>query len=127
MIERKTGAIVMTSSVNGLEPGMNYAHYVTAKHGVIGLARSLAIELAPHKIRVNAVAPAVIETPVFYTFLSDQQVKEVLPTFNAFHPLGRNGQPRDVAEAILFLASDDASWITGVALPVDGGVTAGRQ
>jgi NAD(P)-dependent dehydrogenase (short-subunit alcohol dehydrogenase family) len=64
--------------------------------------------------------------PVFNTFLSDQQVKEVLPTFNAFHPLGRNGQPRDVAEAILFLASDDASWITGVVLPVDGGVTAGR-
>ena len=84
------------------------------------------IELAPHKIRVTAVAPAVVETPVFNTFLSDQQVKEVLPTFNAFHPLGRNGQPRDVAEAILFLASDDASWITGVVLPVDGGVTAGR-
>jgi NAD(P)-dependent dehydrogenase (short-subunit alcohol dehydrogenase family) len=100
--------------------------YSAAKAGVHALARNLAIELAPHKIRVTAVAPAVVETPVFNTFLSDQQVKEVLPTFNAFHPLGRNGQPRDVAEAILFLASDDASWITGVVLPVDGGVTAGR-
>jgi NAD(P)-dependent dehydrogenase (short-subunit alcohol dehydrogenase family) len=91
------------------------------------LVRNLAIELAPHKIRVNAVAPAVIETPAFNTFLSDEQENDVLPTFNAFHPLGRNGQPRDVAEAILFLASDQASWITGVVLPVDGGVTAGRQ
>jgi NAD(P)-dependent dehydrogenase (short-subunit alcohol dehydrogenase family) len=54
-------------------------------------------------------------------------VKEILPTFNAFHPLGRNGQPADVAEAILFFASDQASWITGAVLPVDGGVTAGRQ
>ena len=53
--------------------------------------------------------------------------KETLPGFNAFHPLGRNGQPRDIADAILFLASDQASWITGVVLPVDGGVTAGRQ
>lgn len=59
--------------------------------------------------------------------LSDEQVKEVLPTFDAFHPLGRNGQPRDVAEAILFLAADQASWITGTVLPVDGGVTAGRR
>jgi len=58
--------------------------------------------------------------------MSEAQVAEVLPSFNAFHPLGRNGQPRDVAEAILFLASDQASWITGTVLPVDGGVTAGR-
>jgi NAD(P)-dependent dehydrogenase (short-subunit alcohol dehydrogenase family) len=62
----------------------------------------------------------------FNTFLSDEQVKQVLPTFDAFHPLGRNGQPKDVAEATLFLASDQASWITGTVLPVDGGVTAGR-
>ena len=129
MKETGGGAIVQTGSAwaiqaIGVAPSSAYS---AAKAGVHALVRNLAIELAPHKIRVNAVAPAVIETPVFYTFLSDQQVKEVLPTFNAFHPLGRFGQPRDVAEAILFLASDDASWITGVALPVDGGVTAGRQ
>ena len=87
----------------------------------------LAIELAPYKIRVNAIAPGVIETPVFNTFLTPEQVAQVLPTFNAFHPLGRNGQPDDAAEALLFLASDQAKWITGVVLPVDGGVMAGRQ
>jgi NAD(P)-dependent dehydrogenase (short-subunit alcohol dehydrogenase family) len=58
--------------------------------------------------------------------MSDEQVAKVLPGFNAFHPLGRNGQPKDVTNAILFLASDEASWITGTILPVDGGVTAGR-
>lgn len=76
---------------------------------------------------MNAIAPAVIETPVYDTFLTPEQVKEVLPTFNAFHPLGRNGQVADAAEAMLFLASDQASFITGVVLPVDGGVMAGRQ
>jgi NAD(P)-dependent dehydrogenase (short-subunit alcohol dehydrogenase family) len=91
------------------------------------MVRNLAIELAPYKIRINAVAPAVVETPIYNTFMTDEQVKETLPTFDAFHPLGRNGQPRDVAEAILFLASDQSSWITGAVLPVDGGVTAGRQ
>jgi NAD(P)-dependent dehydrogenase (short-subunit alcohol dehydrogenase family) len=60
-------------------------------------------------------------------FMTDEQVKDVLPSFNAFHPLGRNGQPKDVAKAILFLASGQAAWITGTVLPVDGGVTAGRQ
>jgi NAD(P)-dependent dehydrogenase (short-subunit alcohol dehydrogenase family) len=64
---------------------------------------------------------------VFGTFLTPEQVKTVLPTFNAMHPLGRNGQPADAAEALLFLASDQASFITGVVLPVDGGVMAGRQ
>src|ERR1700727_1656818 len=89
--------------------------------------RNLAIESAPYKTRVNAIAPAVIETPVFNTFLSPEQVAAVLPTFNAMHPLGRNGQPADAADALLFLASDQASFITGVVLPVDGGVMAGRQ
>jgi len=98
-----------------------------AKAGVHALVKNLAIELAPDKIRVNAIAPAVIETPVYDTFLTPEQVKAVLPTFNAFHPLGRNGQVGDVAEALLFLASDQASFITGVVLPVDGGVMAGRQ
>jgi NAD(P)-dependent dehydrogenase (short-subunit alcohol dehydrogenase family) len=123
------GAIVQTGSMWGLQAigATPSSAYSAAKAGVHALVKNLAIELAPDKIRVNAIAPAVIETPVYDTFLTPEQVKAVLPTFNAFHPLGRNGQVADVAEALLFLASDQASFITGVVLPVDGGVTAGRQ
>ena len=101
--------------------------YSAAKAGVHALTRNLAIEFAADNIRVNAVAPAVVETPVYNTFMSNEEVSEVLPTFNSFHPLGRNGQPEDVASAILFLASEQANWITGTVMPVDGGVTAGRH
>ena len=92
-------------------------------HTALGTRR---VELAGDRIRVNAVAPAVVETPVYETFMSPEQAAKTLPAFKAMHPLGRNGQPKDVAEAILFLASEQASWITGIVLPVDGGVTAGR-
>ncbi|MDD7973486.1 SDR family NAD(P)-dependent oxidoreductase [Roseinatronobacter alkalisoli] len=125
----KGGAIVQTGSMWAIQAigATPSAAYSAANAGVHAMVRNLAIELAPYRIRINAVAPAVVETPVYNTFMSDAQVKEVLPTFNAFHPLGRNGQPRDIAEAILFLASEQASWITGAVLPVDGGVTAGRH
>src|SRR5580700_8326609 len=123
------GAIVQTGSMWGLQAigATPSAAYSAAKAGVHSLTKNLAIELAPYKIRVNAIAPGVIETPVFSTFLTPEQVAKVLPTFNAMHPLGRNGQPVDAAEALLFLASDHAKWITGVILSVDGGVMAGRQ
>jgi NAD(P)-dependent dehydrogenase (short-subunit alcohol dehydrogenase family) len=125
----RSGAIVQTGSMWALQAigATPSSAYSAAKAGVHALTRNLAIELARYKIRVNAIAPAVIETPVFNTFLSPEQVAAVLPTFNAMHPLGRNGQPADAAEALLFLASDQASFITGVVLPVDGGVMAGRQ
>ena len=123
------GAIVQTGSMWAIQAigATPSAAYSAANAGVHAMVRNLAIELAQYKIRINAVAPAVVETPVYNTFMTDEQVKETLPTFNAFHPIGRNGQPRDVAEAILFLASEQASWITGAVLPVDGGVTAGRH
>jgi NAD(P)-dependent dehydrogenase (short-subunit alcohol dehydrogenase family) len=123
------GAIVHTGSMWALQAigATPSTAYSVAKAGVHALVKNLAIELAKDKIRVNAIAPAVIETPVYDTFLTPEQVKAVLPTFNAMHPLGRNGQPADAAEALLFLASDQASFITGVVLPVDGGVMAGRQ
>jgi len=124
----KGGVIVQTGSMWAIQAvgATPSAAYSAANAGVHAMVRNLAIELAPHRIRVNAVAPAVVETPVYNTFMSDAQVAEVLPGFNAFHLIGRNGQPRDVADAILFLASEEASWITGAVLPVDGGVTAGR-
>jgi NAD(P)-dependent dehydrogenase (short-subunit alcohol dehydrogenase family) len=123
------GAIVQTGSMWALQAigATPSAPYSAAMGGVHALVKNLAIELAPDKIRVNAIAPAVIETPIYSTFLTPEQVKAVLPTFNSMHPLGRNGLPADAAEALLFLASDQASFITGVVLPVDGGVMAGRQ
>jgi NAD(P)-dependent dehydrogenase (short-subunit alcohol dehydrogenase family) len=129
MQKRGGGAIVNTGSMwasqaIGATPSSAYS---AAKAGVHALTRNLAIEFAADHIRVNAVAPAVVETPVYNTFMSDDEVKEVLPSFNNFHPLGRNGQPQDVAAAILFLAGSQADWITGVVLPVDGGVMAGQH
>jgi NAD(P)-dependent dehydrogenase (short-subunit alcohol dehydrogenase family) len=126
---RGGGAIVQTGSLWALQAigATPSAAYSAANAGVHALTRNLALELASLNIRINTVAPAVVETPVYGTFMSAEQVKETLPTFNAFHPLGRNGQPADVAQAILFLASNQASWITGTVLPVDGGVTAGRN
>lgn len=129
MQKRGGGAIVQTGSMWALQAigATPSAAYSAANAGVHQLVRNLALELAGDNIRINAVAPAVVETPVYNTFMSDEQVAETLPGFNAFHPIGRNGQPKDVAEAMLFLASEKAGWITGTVLPVDGGVMAGRN
>jgi NAD(P)-dependent dehydrogenase (short-subunit alcohol dehydrogenase family) len=129
MKKRGGGAIVHTGSMWGLQAigATPSSAYSAANAGVHALVHNLALELAGDKIRINAVAPAVVETPLYSTFLTKEQVQKTLPTFNAFHPLGRNGQPGDVAEAILFLASDQSCWITGTILPVDGGVMAGRN
>lgn len=129
MQKRGGGAIVNVGSMWAMEAigATPSSAYSAAKAGVHVLTRNLAIEFAKDRIRVNAVAPAVVETPVYETFLTPAQVPEVLASFNAFHPLGRNGQAADVAEAVLFLAGEQAAWITGALLPLDGGVTAGRH
>ena len=128
MKKRGGGVIVNTGSMWGqqaLSMTPSSAHSV-AYAGVHMLTKSVAIEHAADNIRSNAVVPAVVETPAFDVFLSPEQREQMLPGFADLHPLGRNGQPRDVVNAILFLASDEASWITGAALPVDGGMMAGR-
>lgn len=129
MKKRGGGAIVHTGSMWALQAigATPSSAYSAANAGVHALVHNLALELAADKIRINAVAPAVVETPIYSTFLSKDEVQKVLPTFNAFHPLGRIGQACDVAEAILFLLSDQSGWITGTVLPVDGGVMAGRN
>jgi NAD(P)-dependent dehydrogenase (short-subunit alcohol dehydrogenase family) len=101
--------------------------YSAAQAGRHSLTKNLAIELAPHDIRVNTVALAFVETPAYERFMSPDDAREVLDSVNAFHPLGRHGQPRDVVEAILFYASSRAGWITGTTMPIDGGVLAGRN
>jgi NAD(P)-dependent dehydrogenase (short-subunit alcohol dehydrogenase family) len=101
--------------------------YSAAQAGRHALTKNLAVELAPHDIRVNTVALAFVETPAYERFMDADEARTVLDSVNAFHPLGRHGQPGDVVEAILFLAGDAARWITGTVLPTDGGVLAARN
>ena len=101
--------------------------YSMAKAGLHSLTQHLAMELGDKGIRVNAVSPAVVATPIYETFIDPSEVDEALAGFNAFHPIGRIGKPDDVASAIDYLLSDGAGWITGTVVDVDGGVMAGRN
>lgn len=114
------GAIVNMASISGLSGGRMGAAYYASKHGVVGITRSTAIEYADKGVRVNAVAPAVIETPMIERaeLVTDPAFEQRMLSL---HPLGRFGVPDEVADAVVWLCSDQASFITGHTLPVDGG------
>lgn len=129
MVEQGGGSIVSVGSMWAVDAitATPTSAYSAAQAGRHALTKNLAIELAPHGIRVNTVALAFVETPSYVRFMTPEQAREVLDSVNAFHPLGRHGYPDDVVEAILFLAGPRAGWITGTTLPIDGGVLAGRN
>lgn len=122
MIARKRGAIVTISSTNGLGGHAGRANYAAAKHAVIGLTRSLAIEWGRHGVRVNAVAPGVVDTPLVRRNIPPDHVANAMLDRV---PLGRFSSPAEQAMACLFLLSDAASYVNGATLAVDGGLTAG--
>ncbi len=125
------GAIVLTSSAAGLQAYENIAHYVSAKHGVVGLMRTLALELAPYSIRVNSIHPTQVDTPMIMNEATYQLFRPDLehPTRDDFAPASQSVnalpvpwvEPVDISNAVLFLASDEARYVTGVTFPVDAG------
>lgn len=101
--------------------------YSMAKAGLHALTQHLAMELGDHNIRVNAVSPAVVHTPIYGEFIDPEKMEETLAGFNSFHPIGRIGRIQDVVSVIDMLLSNDASWVTGAIWDIDGGVMAGRN
>lgn len=123
MRKQKKGAVINMSSAQAFAGFRGWAAYATAKGGVNALTQQSAVDLAPHGIRVNAVAPGTIMTPLNEkVFEEHPNPDELIATWNRAHPIGRFGQPEEVAEAVTFLASDRASFITGEIIRVDGGL-----
>ena len=122
--DKRKAAIVNLASTLGVSASPNRPAYTASKHAVVGLTKEMAMELGELGIRVNAVGPGVIRTPLTERYFQDavqaQRIKDI-------HALGRWGEPDEIAKAILFLASDDASFCTGTTLIVDGGWTAGKK
>lgn len=125
----RSGSIVNIGSMWALQAiaATPSSAYSMAKAGLHSLTQHLGMELAPHKIRVNAIAPAVVRTPIYGGFIPKDEVDEAVSAFDAFHPLGRVGTPQEIAEIAAFLLSEKASWVTGAVWNADGGVMAGRN
>jgi NAD(P)-dependent dehydrogenase (short-subunit alcohol dehydrogenase family) len=119
MVPYRSGSVVNIASIQGIVGARNSAAYTSMKHAVVGLTRSAAVDFAPHNIRVNALCPGPIATRIAPRPGDELYERQISKT-----PMGRVGQPGEVAAAALFLASDEASYITGAVIPVDGGWTA---
>jgi NAD(P)-dependent dehydrogenase (short-subunit alcohol dehydrogenase family) len=119
LLKQPGSAIVNVSSVAGLVGGPGGAAYYASKHGVVGLTKAVAMEYAAAGLRVNAICPAVIRTPMSERFFRGQE-----SIVDGLHPMGRTGTPEEAADAILWLCSPQSSFVTGLALAVDGGATA---
>jgi NAD(P)-dependent dehydrogenase (short-subunit alcohol dehydrogenase family) len=127
MLEAGGGSVIHVASVEGLEGFEGGSAYNASKGGVVLLTRNMAIDYGRKGIRVNAICPGFIETPLFGGVFEQPGMERIRARIAAAHQLGRFGQPVEVANLALFLASDEASFVTGAAIPVDGGYTAGHR
>ena len=122
MVKQKSGSIINTSSVAGLGGSPNVSPYITSKHAVVGLTKAAAVENAAHGIRVNSIHPSPVNTRMMRSLETGLEVDEA--TLAKTIPLGRYGEPEDIANLVLFLASDESTFITGVQYRIDGGMGA---
>jgi len=127
MLAQGSGSIVNIASVEGIEGFLGGSSYNASKGGVVLLTKNMAIDYARAGVRVNVICPGFIDTPMFRSVFSMEATKAMQEKIREAHQLGRFGKPVEIANAALFLASDEASFVTGVTLPVDGGYTAGHR